>query len=370
MNSATDPPPPVTEVSDDTASVVILVPVYENAGTLEAVTHSCASSGLPVIIIDDGGRDGSAEIALRLAEEGVVEAVVRCPRNLGKAGALRLGFDASIERGFQTAITVDADGQHDPASIPPLLNAIKNHPAMLVVGCRWPLHVDQPRRNLLGRTFSNVAIRAHAGVAVGDAPCGFRAWPLKKTVGIRGRSGRYAWEQEMITRLAWQGVPIGSIDIPAIYHPRETRISHYRFGRDWPEGIAIYLFLLLVALIPNRFAAGRPTIRRFSRLLSPGPLRGRRPETATNRWFALAAMTGGLAAALLLPASPWTFGILIWIGWRWHLGLAAIMLAILPSALTIPSLAGAPSWMITVGAAWLIGGLLRKPEAVVDPIAR
>lgn len=370
MNPVTHHPSPTLEPSTDTTSMVILVPVYENAGTLDAVVRSCAGTGLPVIIIDDGGRDGSAEIALGLVEQGVAEAVVRCPRNLGKAGALRLGFDASIERGFQTAITVDADGQHDPASILPMIDAIRNDPSMLVVGCRWPLHVDQPRRNLLGRTFSNVAIRAHAGVAVGDAPCGFRSWPLKETVEVRGRSGRYAWEQEMITRLAWQGVPIGSIDIPAIYHPRETRISHYRFGRDWPEGIAIYVFLLLVALIPSRFAAGRPTIRRFSRLLSPGPLRGRRPETATNRWFALAAMTGGLAAGLLLPASPWTFGILIWIGWRWHLGLAAIMLAVLPSALTIPSLAGTPSWMITVGAAWLLGGLLRKPEAVVDPIAR
>ena len=364
------PPLPSSDFDPDDSSIVILVPVYENAGTVEEIVRSCAETGLPVIVIDDGGADGSKEIALGLVEGGIADAVIHCPANLGKAGALQLGFKAAVERGFRTAITVDADGQHDPDSIRPLVDLVRADSSALVVGCRWPLHSDQPRRNLIGRTFSNVAIRAHAGVAVGDAPCGFRAWPLESTVAIPGRSGRYAWEQEMITRLAWRGVPIGSIDIPAIYHPRETRVSHYRFRRDWPEGIAIYLHLLLVALIPNVPTGGRPTIRRFSRLLSPGPLRGRRPEIATNRWFTLTALAVAIVAGLFLPASPWTLGIMVWIGWRWHLGLAAIVLAGLPSVLTLPALAGSPSWLITIAVAWLVGGLIRNPVAVVDPAAR
>ena len=362
-------PSAASSSSSPSPSTVILVPVYENVGTLERVVTTCAASGLPVVIVDDGGRDGSAELALELRDRGVAEDVVRCPRNLGKAGALRVGFAAMRERGYQVAITVDADDQHDPARILPLLDRVRRRPDDLFVGCRWPLHPDQPRRNLLGRTFSNIAIRGHAGISIGDAPCGFRAWPLDATSTARGRSGRYAWEQEMITRLAWKGVGISSIDVPAIYHPKESRVSHYRFRRDWPEGIAIYLYLLLVALLPLGPPRARPTIRRVSRLLSPGPLRGRRPEIATNRWFTLLALIGGLLAGALLPASPWTIAAAIWIGWRWHLGAGPMLLAALPSLIAVPSLVGTGSWLASAAAAWALGGLLRRPDAVVDPAA-
>ena len=235
-----------------------------------------------------------------------------------------------------------------------------------MVGCRWPLHPDQPRKNLIGRFFSNLAIRAHCGVAVGDAPCGYRAWPVADAVAVRGLSGRYAWEQEMITRLAWRGVPVTAIDIPAIYHPRETRISHYRFGRDWPEGIAIYAWLLVASLLPlprgGLRGATRSFVRRFDRLLSPGALRGRRPETWTNRLLAITALFAGGAAGLLLPASPWTLVGVAWVGWRWHAGLASIALAIGPSLRTVPMLAGLESWLVVVGVAWLLGGLIRRPR--------
>lgn len=355
-----------TNFDVDRPATAILVPVFENAGTIESVVRACADTGVPVFVVDDGGEDGSVEIASSLAEEGLVREVVRCPRNLGKAGALRLGFRRLRELGFDVAISVDADGQHDPDSIPPLLRIVEDEPDALALGCRWPLHPDQPRRNLIGRFFSNVAIRAHCGIAIGDAPCGFRAWPLHDAVEVRGLSGRYAWEQEMISLLAWRGVPIRQLDIPAIYHPRETRISHYRFGRDWPEGIAIYLWLLLVALIPMPLGGWRGIrrgwLRRFDRLLSPGRLRGRRPETRTDRIFVILSLLIGLPAGLLLPASPWTAGTAAWIGWRWHAGFGAIALATIPSLESMPATASSIPWVATFGVAWVISGFVRPPR--------
>lgn len=357
------PDEPHSHADSTRPAIAILVPVYENAGTIESVCRACADSGIPVFVVDDGGGDGSAEIAATLVEAGVVQETIRCPRNLGKAGALRLGFRRLLELGFEVAISVDADGQHDPASIPPLLRIVGEDPEALVLGCRWPLHPDQPRRNLIGRFFSNVAIRGHCGIAIGDAPCGFRAWPLASAARTRGRSGRYAWEQEMISRLAWRGVEVRQLDIPAIYHPRETRISHYRFGRDWPEGIAIYLWLLLVALVPvprgGWSGSMRTFTRRFDRLLSPGRLRGRRPETWTDRIFVGISLLLGLLVGLLLPASPWTIGIAAWSGWRWHAGLGAIALATIPSLNSMPTFAPAVPWLATLGVAWLISGLVR-----------
>ena len=343
--------------------VAILVPVYDNAGTIEAVLRGCAASGLPVWVVNDGATDGSDAIARALVADGVVREVIDCPRNLGKAGALRVGFEHLHRLGVRTAISVDADGQHDPSVIPATVAIIDRHPDAMVIGCRWPLHPDQPRKNLVGRFFSNLAIRAHCGVAIGDAPCGYRAWPVAAAAGLRGVSGRYAWEQEMITRIAWRGVEVIPIDIPAIYHPRETRVSHYRFRRDWPEGIAIYLWLLLVALVPVPWGGGRGVgrsfVRRFDRLLSPGPLRGRRPETWTNRLLAITTLAVGAIAGITLPASPWTVAAAGWIGWRWHAGLAAIALAIGPSVRATPALAGMEQWLVVAGIAWMLGGVIR-----------
>ena len=349
-------PEPETTIAP-TESAAVLVPVFDNERTIERVVRGAVATGLPVLVVDDAATDRTPSILADLAAEGLAFDLVRCPENRGKAGAMRLGFEFLAARGRTIALTVDADLQHDLALVPTLRAAAD--PETLVIGCRWPLHPDQPRRNLIGRTVSNVAVRMQCGASVGDAPCGFRAWPIGRVAPDDGTSGRYAWEQEMITRLAWRGTSIRSVDIPAIYHRGDDRVSHYRFLRDWPEGIAIYLWLLLVALVPT-FAPGRRTrfVRRCSRLLSPGPLRGDRPEVRTNRWTSLVACLLGGGIAAVAPTAPWAIAVVAWVGWRWHLGFAAILLA--GHAWLGRTLGpGVDTWFWPAIAAWWLGGLLR-----------
>ena len=342
-------------------SIAILVPSYNNQGTLETVLRDAADSGFPVVVVDDASTDGGAEIIARLIEEGVVTASFRNPRNLGKAGAMKRGFELCRNHGFTHVITCDSDGQHDTGMIRPFANCAERNPDMYLLGCRFPLHPSQPRRNLLGRTLSNVAIRAHCGVAVGDAACGFRCWPLELPLDVHGISGRYAWEEEMITRAAWAGWRIGSLDIPAIYHPPTTRISHYRFRRDWTEGIAIFLLLLLEALLPW------PRIRRGPwwggiagrgrSLLFPARMFGFRPEHRTEIWFTGCALVMAIATLLFAPIGWPTIAIASWIGWRWHAGLTAIGIAVAPSLIAqfgiLPGLSplavGITTWIISFG---------------------
>ena len=354
---------------DDEAGVpriAVLVPTYDNRDTLESVLRAAASHGIPLVVIDDASTDGCDAIIAALEEEGVVDRSFRVPRNLGKAGALRAGFELMRRTGFTHAITCDSDAQHDTALIPVFAAATRRTPGAYLLGCRFPLHPDQPRRNLIGRTSSNVAIRAHAGLAIGDAPCGFRGWPLELAANIRGLSGRYAWEEEMITRAAWAGWPVRSIDVPAIYHARDTRVSHYRFRRDWSEGIGIYLLLLGEAVLPriHRGSAERHPLRssflrRFDRLLSPGPLRGRRPEAATNRWFLLVALMLATLVAMVAPASTATIAAIAWAGWRWHAGFAAIVIASLPSLDASGMSRSTLEWIVLSGGASLLSGFLR-----------
>ena len=350
----------------DTPRVAVLIPTYDNRDTLESVLRSAASHGLPLVVIDDASTDGCDSIIDGLEREGVVHQSFRVPRNLGKAGALRAGFELLRRTGFTHAITCDSDAQHDTDLIPVFAESMRRFPEAYLLGCRFPLHPDQPRRNLIGRTSSNVAIRAHCGLAIGDSPCGFRGWPLELAASIRGLSGRYAWEEEMITRAAWAGWPIRSIDVPAIYHPHDIRVSHYRFRRDWSEGIGIYLLLLGEALLPRiqRGGSGRRPfrsafLRRFDRLLSPGPLRGRRPEAATNRWFQLVALLIAVFVAMIAPASSATLVAVAWVGWRWHAGFAAMTIAAIPALDATGLSRSILEWIVLAGGASLLSGFLR-----------
>ena len=144
-------------------SIAILVPTYNNRETLEPLLRSAAERGWPVVVVDDASTDDSADIIANLQADGVVSASLRNPHNLGKAGALKRGFELCRELGHTHAITCDSDGQHSTGMIPVFANAAQQNPDMYLLGCRYPLHPDQPRRNLLGRTLSNVAIRAHCG---------------------------------------------------------------------------------------------------------------------------------------------------------------------------------------------------------------
>ena len=349
-------------------AAAVLIPVFNNERTIETVVRGAIATGLPVLVVDDAATDRTPEILERLRRDGLVFDLVRCPENRGKAGALRLGFEVLSKQRRTIALSVDADLQHDLDLLPDLRSAA--NPGELVVGCRWPLHPEQPRRNLIGRTVSNIAIRLQSGVSIGDAPCGFRAWPLELVGPEDGTSGRYAWEQEMITRLAWRGAAIRSIDVPAIYHRGDDRVSHYRFGRDWPEGIAIYLWLLVIALIPIPRPGWRTRFtRRLSRLLSPGPLRGDRPEIRTNRWSGTISLVLGGIVATMAPASPWILGAVAWVGWRWHMGFAAILLAGHASLGAIVG-PGVDTWFWPAIVAWVVGGLLRPARRTSSTAAR
>ncbi len=310
-------------------SPIVIIPLFNHAQTIAEVLSAIAVHTLPILVVDDGSSDdGAARAEQWFASTGAEGAVVRMPRNRGKAAALLVGFEAARKREATHALTVDADGQHDASRIPEFLGHLASLPEradrLLVLGNRRPLPRRYPLARLTGRTLSGLAIRAACGVSVGDAACGMRLYPLGLVAASHCRSGRYAWEEEAVTRLAWAGADVREVTIPVIYRDKVTAPSHYRFGRDWTEGSLVLVLTVLVRITP--FGGTRWPDDGANDLA--WPLRAR-PNGHEFSWLlaivvaAVAAISHGAAALLsrltetpLLPPMFVAGFILTWVTWR------------------------------------------------------
>jgi glycosyltransferase involved in cell wall biosynthesis len=113
---------------------IAVVPAYNESASIASVVRELreADSEFEIIVVDDGSTDNTARLA---AEAGAH--VVRLPYNLGIGGAVQTGYQYAREHGFDLAVQVDGDGQHDPGQIPLLLAPILDGRADMVVGTRF-----------------------------------------------------------------------------------------------------------------------------------------------------------------------------------------------------------------------------------------
>lgn len=113
---------------------IAIVPARNEAGAIAGVIDELRAfdPGLDVVVVDDGSTDRTAELA---AAAGA--AVVRLPFNLGIGGAVQTGFKYALEHGYELAVRLDGDGQHDPAELPKLIGPIRAGEADICVGSRF-----------------------------------------------------------------------------------------------------------------------------------------------------------------------------------------------------------------------------------------
>jgi glycosyltransferase involved in cell wall biosynthesis len=205
--------------------IVALIPGYNAAPRIGAVIGE-ARQHLPVIVVDDGSSDGTADVA---REAGAT--VVEQRPNQGKGAALRAGFRRAIDDGATAILTLDADGQHDPREIPRFLEAgAAGPPPDLVIGRRNFRAMPPVRRlsNELGR----IAFSWAVGRPIPDNQSGYRlvSRRLAQATLVSDEHG-FAFEVEQITTHIRMGGTIAWVPIRTIYagEPSHIRpIAHLR----------------------------------------------------------------------------------------------------------------------------------------------
>lgn len=228
---------------------VVLMPTFNNAGTLEAVMNGVADLSLPILVVDDGCTDRTGDVLTQWKGRAILSGH---PVNRGKAAALRTGFREASAKGFTHAATIDTDGQLDPLELPGLLRCSQERPQALVLGVRsWQI-ANCPAKNVVGRRLSNAAIRLQCGARVEDSQCGLRVYPLELMQRIRIASHRYSFEAEAITRAVWAGCPIVQVPIRCSYALGAERVTHFRPGLDTVRGVLTHLAMLTRSFVPSR----------------------------------------------------------------------------------------------------------------------
>jgi glycosyltransferase involved in cell wall biosynthesis len=200
--------------------VVAVIPAYEAATTIGSVVGQVARH-LPVVVVDDGSTDGTAQAALAAGARVLPHA-----RNQGKGAALRTGFRHALESGSMAVLTLDADGQHEPACIPAFLEAWRAGKAPLVIGRRDFGQMPLSRR--LANVAGTIVFSWAVGRRIADNQSGYRliAGPLLPRL-LESTEPGFEFEVEMITLAIRAGLAIDWVAIPTIYG---SQGSHIRPG--------------------------------------------------------------------------------------------------------------------------------------------
>ena len=201
--------------------ILALIPAYEEAPRIGAVVEA-ARLYLPVVVVDDGSTDRTSD---RARQAGAT--VIRQVPNAGKGAALRAGFRHALEAGAPAVVTLDADGQHDPAEIPMFLERFADRHAGLIIGQR-DLGGMPPVRRLSNR-IGGIALGLALGRSVPDNQSGYRliGRTLMRALLDSDEQG-FEFEVEMIARCLALGLPLDSVPIRTIYAGEPSHIRPWR----------------------------------------------------------------------------------------------------------------------------------------------
>ncbi|MEZ4769915.1 MAG: glycosyltransferase family 2 protein [Caldilineales bacterium] len=203
-----------------------LIPAYNESARIAPVIAETLRR-LPALVVDDGSRDDTAAVA-----EAAGATVLRQIPNQGKGAALRAGMTWALAHGFDAVITLDADGQHDPAEIPAFLACYGETAADLIIGARDFGQMPAVRRvsNTIGRWSFSWAL----GQPVQDNQSGYRLLSRRMMEAVLGsREQGFEFEVEMIVTCVQLGYALAWVPIRTIYAGETSHIDPVTHARNW-----------------------------------------------------------------------------------------------------------------------------------------
>jgi glycosyltransferase involved in cell wall biosynthesis len=199
---------------------VIVIPVYNGRDSLLRLVQEIKTIiDYPITIVDDGSTDGI------LANDFPGVTFLKHEFNRGKGAALKTGLDSAKASGFQQAITLDADGQHDPREIPKFIDQVKKHPGSLVVGMRNLMTESMPFHRKLSNNITSFMLSLRISQRVKDSQVGYRCYPLNDSRLWDSIEDGFMFESAVFFNLSKLNIPLTWQAIPVIYGGEGSHID-------------------------------------------------------------------------------------------------------------------------------------------------
>lgn len=195
-----------------TMKTVAIIPAFNEEKTIGEVVSKSKKYADQIIVIDDGSKDGTCRIA---ADSGAT--VYRHLVNRGLGGALGTGIKAALQNEADIIVTLDADGQHDPAEIPRLIKPMINGEADAVIGSRFLANQPMPLFRKLGNPFFNLVTFLLFGVKTTDSQSGMRAFSKKAAQSLEIRSNGMEVSSEILKEIKIKQLKLKEVPIKSIY---------------------------------------------------------------------------------------------------------------------------------------------------------
>lgn len=205
----------------------VLIPCFNEARSIRRVLAPLLEREIPVIVVDDGSDDGTAELVAPLPVT-----LIRQPQRGGKGEALRRGFREALSHGYEQVVTMDGDGQHAADDVPRLLAAGREYPGRLIIGARLRSRASQPRYRRLANEFADWGVSWACGQQVIDTQSGQRLYPHAALSLAEHAAGGFVFEADLLIAASRSGIGVVAVPIETRYE-EEMRRSHFRPLQDF-----------------------------------------------------------------------------------------------------------------------------------------
>ena len=210
-------------------NITVIISAYNeevSIGSIVLLTKLYADN---VIVVDDGSTDRTAEVARKAGAQVIVHEASK-----GKAESLKVGFNTAADMGADIIVTMDSDGQHNPADIPRLVAPILKGDADMVNGSRY---LNYPGKNVplyrrVGQTLQDTTAKMNFNLKITDTQSGFRAYAASTKDIFRFSGEKASIENEMLADAGRSGLRIKEVEI-GVYKNSRTSIRNptkYIFG--------------------------------------------------------------------------------------------------------------------------------------------
>ena len=193
------------------------LPVFNEAAHVTPVLDVVRRYSSDVLVVDDGSTDGTSDL---LAARNDIHLITHS-RNSGYGAALVSAFDFALRGGYEVLVTIDCDGQHEPALIPHFVRTCMEGSADIVSGSRYLRRFDGASRPPEDRRQINETITRELndrlGLRLTDAFCGFKAYRASALAKLDITERGYAMPLELWVQAAVLGLTIVEISVPLIY---------------------------------------------------------------------------------------------------------------------------------------------------------